>query len=136
MSSKNSQSMIIAIIAGILLLIAGISGVATWEIIKNFVTTKIIPDNSIVQIVFAFLIFIASLGGIAVIIGGLLIGKNKIVVGKFLIALGAGIGLIGLIFSIIVAYSQGNLTVSSFFSVGVVGLILSIFARMRAQKQK
>ena len=96
MSSKNTQAMIIAIVAGILLLIAGISGLATWGTIKDFVTTHVI-DNNVVQIVFAILIFIASLGGIAVIIGGLLIGKKKVGTGKFIIALGAGMGIIGLI---------------------------------------
>ena len=47
MTSKNRQAMSIAFVAGILLLIAGISGLATWETIKDFVTTYIV-DNSIV----------------------------------------------------------------------------------------
>ena len=129
MKSQNSKAMGIAIVAGILLLIAGVSGVATWETIKSFVTTHIM-DNSIIQIVFVVLIFIASLGGIAVIMGGVLIGKDKIGTGKFLISLGTGFGLIGLIFSIVVAYMEDNLTISSFLTIGAIGLILSIFARL------
>ena len=134
MASRNTQAMGIALVAGILLIIGGISGLATWETIKDFVTTQI-ADNSIIQIVFAILIFIASLGGISVIAGGLLIGKNKIGLGKFIIALGAGLGLIGLIFSLIVTYMEGNFTIGSFFSIGVIGLILSIVARMLAKKE-
>jgi len=134
MQSKNKQSMIIAIIAGILLLIAGVSGLATWETIKYFVIKNLNIDNEIIQVVFAVLIFIASLGGISVIAGGLLIGKNRVRTGKFLITLGAGLGLIGLIFSIIIGYYEGNLTIGSFFSIGTIGLILSIVARMRAKK--
>ena len=134
MPSRNKQAMIIAIIAGIFLLVAGVSGLATWEAIKDFVINTLNIDNEIVQIVFAVLIFIASLGGISVITGGLLIGKNSVGIGKFLITLGAGLGLIGLIFSIIVAYMQGDLTIGSFFSIGAIGLILSIVARMRAKK--
>ena len=134
MTSKNSKSMDIAIVAGILLLIAGVSGVATWETIKDFVTNHVMY-NDIVQIIFVILIFIASLGGIAVIAGGLLIGKDKIRTGKFLIALGAGFGLIGLIFSIAVAYMEKNLTISSFLSIGAIGLILSIVARIIAKKE-
>ena len=134
MASKNCQAMVIAIIAGILLLIAGASGFAAWEAIKDFVTTNVI-DNSVVQIVFAILIFIASLGGIAVISGGLLLGKNKVGNGKFLITLGAGLGLIGLIFSIIVAYKEENLAIGSFFSLGTIGIILSIIARVIAKKE-
>lgn len=133
MPSRNTQAMGIAIIAGLLLIIAGISGLATWETIKDFVTTHII-DNSIIQIVFAILIFIASLGGIAVIIGGILIGKNSVGLGKFIIALGAGLGLIGLIFSFLITYIEGNLTIGSLFSLGAIGLILSIIARILAKK--
>ncbi|UCF11952.1 MAG: hypothetical protein JSW06_07895 [Thermoplasmatales archaeon] len=133
MPSKNRQAMSLAIVAGILLLIAGVSGLATWETIKDFVTTHVI-DNTIVQIVFAILIFIASLGGIAVIIGGLLIGKNKVRTGKFVIALGAGIGLIGLIVSLVIALVEGSFTLSSFLSIGAIGVILSIIARAVAVK--
>ncbi len=133
MRSENKLASKIAIVAGIFLLIAGVSGFATWETIKDFVTNNII-DNFIVQIVFAILIFIASLGGISVIAGGILIGKNNIVIGKFLIVLGAGLGLIGLLFSIIVAYAEGNFTIGSLFSIGAIGLILSIVARMIVKK--
>jgi len=133
MTSKNSKAVIVAVIAGILLLISGISGLATWETIKNFVTANII-DNYIVQIIFVVLLFIASLGGISVIIGGLLIGKDKIGTGKLFISLGAGLGLIGLLVSIIIAFMENNFTIGSFFSVGAIGLILSIVARLMVKK--
>jgi hypothetical protein len=125
--------MFIAIIAGFLLLISGISGIATWETIQNFVTTYIL-DNYFVEILFSILIFIASLGGISVMVGGLLIGKNKIGTGKFFIMLGAGLGLIGLLFSIIVTLFEGSLTLGGFFSIGGLGLILSIIARLMAKR--
>jgi hypothetical protein len=130
---KNSTAMKIAIFAGILLLISGINGIAAWETIKNFVISTI-ADHFIIQVIFAILLFIASLGGISVIAGGLLIGKGKVGTGKFLISLGAGLGLIGLIIAIYIGYTEGNLTIGSFFSIGVIGLILSIVARLLAKK--
>ena len=133
MASRNNKAMGIALAAGILLLISGISGLATWETIKTFVTENIV-DNHVIQIIFSMLIFIASLGGIAVIAGGILIGKGKVGTGKFAIALGAGLGLIGLIVSIIVAYTENSLTLSGFFSIGFIGLLLSIIARGTATK--
>jgi hypothetical protein len=133
MKSENKNAMVIAIIAGILLLLSGISGVSTWEAIRNFVITHII-DNYIVQIIFAILIFIASLGGISVIIGGYLIGKDSIRTGKLFIILGAGLGLIGLIFSIVIAIMENNFTIGSYFSVGFLGLFLSIVARILVKK--
>jgi hypothetical protein len=131
--AKNSTAMGVAIIAGLLLLISGVNGIAAWSEIKNFVIENI-ADNFVIQIVFVILIFIASLGGLSVIAGGLLIGKNKVGTGKFLIALGAGLGLIGLLISIYIGYTEGSLTIGSFFSVGVIGLILSIVARLIAKK--
>ena len=128
MSSKNKQAMILAIIAGILLLFSGINGFATWDTIKDFVTENIV-ENNVINIVFAVLIFIASLGGISVIIGGLLIGKENIRIGKFLILLGAGLGLIGLLVSIVIAVYQGSSVMSIFSSVGSIGIVLSIVAR-------
>ncbi len=132
MSARNRTAMIIAIVAGILLVVAGVSGVAAWEAIKTFVTTYVI-DNIAVQIVFVILIFIASLGGISVIIGGLLIGKNKVRTGKFTISLGAGMGLIGLIVSIVMAVVANSLIIGEFMTVGGIGLILSIVARVAAK---
>lgn len=133
MTSRIRKAMGLAFVSGFLLLISGISGLATWETIRDFVTKNII-DDYVIQIVFSMLIFIASLGGIAVIAGGILIGKDNIGSGKFAIALGAGLGLIGLIVSIIVAYTEHNLTISGFFSIGFIGLILSIIARVVATK--
>jgi hypothetical protein len=132
MTSKNKAAMGVAIVAGLLLLIEGISGFATWTTIKEFVSDNV-TDNEIVMYIFVILIFIASLGGISVIIGGLLIGKNKVRTGKFIIALGAGLGLIGLIVSIIVGLTEGNLTLNTLISLGAIGLILSIVARMMAK---
>ena len=132
MSKRNRTAMIIAIVAGILLFVAGVSGAAAWEAIKTFVTTYII-DNIAVLIVFAILIFIASLGGISVVIGGLLIGKNKVRTGKFTISLGVGMGLIGLMVSIVVAVMENSLIIGEFVSVGGIGLILLIVARIVAK---
>ena len=133
MASKYRTAMYVAIVAGILLLISGISGLATWETVKEFVTDNL-TDNAVIQIVFAILIFIASLGGLAVIIGGILIGKENLSTGRFLIMLGAGMGIIGLIVSIYIAYVKGSLTIGSFFSIGFMGLLLSIIARSMAKK--
>jgi len=132
MPERNKIAMAIAIVAGMLMLVAGTSGAPTWEMIKRFVTTYVI-DHYIVQIIFAALIGIASLGGISVIAGGLLIGKNRVLTGKFLIFLGAGMGLIGLIVSIVVAVTENPLGISRFTSTGGIGLILSIVARSIAK---
>jgi len=120
-----------AIVGGVLLLIAGITGLAAMETIKNFVENTLHIQSSTVNLIFMVLVFIAALGGIAVIIGGFLIGGSLVRTGKFLIALGAGIGLIGLIIGIAIAYYQGG-TLQIGSGVGFFGVILSIVARILA----
>ena len=127
--------MIIAIIAGILLFASGMSGVAAWEEIKDFVSENI-ADNIEVQIAFSILILIASLGGIGVIIGGVFIGKNKVRTGRLIIGIGVGTGLIGLIFSLVVAIKEESLNIGAFIGLGAVGIVLSIAARVVAKKEK
>jgi hypothetical protein len=135
MSARNKTAMMVAIVGGILLLISGTSGAAAWESVKNFVVDNV-TDNESVQIVFAILIMIASFGGIVVILGGILIGKDKVLAGKILIALGAGLGLIGLIIALIIATAEKDLTIGGLLSIGGVGVILSVIATVMAKRTK
>jgi hypothetical protein len=127
-ASANTKAMGIAVVAGILLLIAGLSGLAVWEDIRTFVIHNL-SDDATIQTLFLVLIIIAALGGVAVIIGGILIGTNREDPGKLLLTLGAGLGLIGFILSLIVAINTGSLTIGGFLSIGAIGLVLSIIAR-------
>jgi hypothetical protein len=128
MPHKQKNAMIFAYTSGILLLISGVSGAATWEFIKEVVTVYF-HQSLIVEIIFMILIFIASLGGIAVMFGGVLIHKNKLRTAKVVSILGSGMGLFGLLISILVALFQQSFTIASFFSVGTIGILLSILAR-------
>jgi len=133
MISRNKVAMVLAIFAGIMLMFSGANGIGLWETIKVFVITYII-DHLAVQIFFAALIFIASLGGLSVIAGGLLIGKSRLTTGKLLIALGTGMGIIGLAVSIVIDYESGDFSINRYYSIGSLGVILSIAARMIAVK--
>ena len=131
---ENKTAMGLAVTAGIILLIAGITGVALMGKIHDIVTGYGIT-NEIMELVFAVLILLASLGGILVLAGGGLLYKDKVGGGKILIAIGTGAGLIGLIFSVIVwikDMSAPTLTLS--FILGLVGVILSVAARLKAKK--
>lgn len=125
--------MYLAIVAGILLLGIGVTGAATWGTIRNFVVT-FLGDNWAIILLFQVLIIIASLGGVAVICGGILIGVGRTSVGKLLIGLGTGTGLIGLILAIVLpGLQQGGMKLALGTSSGIVGIILSILARMIAK---
>jgi len=131
-AKTNTKAMAIAIVAGILLLVAGLSSMAAWEEIKAFIIHNI-GDNPGIEIVFLILIIIASLGGIAVIIGGLLIFKGNVGTGKLLIVLGVGLGLIGFIITLVIGIMEGSLTIGGFLSISLIGIILSVVARVMAE---
>jgi hypothetical protein len=88
-----------------------------------------------VTLILNILIYIATLGGIAVVIGTLLIAISRIGLGKFVIGLGAGVGLIGLIIMLVETVMTGGvealLDVLTLIaqSIAWIGVILSILAR-------
>lgn len=130
---RNKLAMYLALVGGVLLLGVGLTGAATWETIQNFVGT-IIGDHWALSLLFQILIIIASLGGLAVIIGGVLIGRGRTLPGKILIKLGTGVGLIGLLLAIALpGLQQENLRLALGTSAGVFGIILSILATLIAK---
>jgi len=83
--------------------------------------------------------FIAGGGGLTVIIGALIAGFGPDRLGRFIIGLGIGIGLIGLII-LIITNLMGGFPLNNLFAIllstfngiyGFTGVILSILSRMR-----
>jgi len=131
---ENRTACYLAIVAGVLLLVTGITGVPLMEKIKELVTKNISSDPNL-GLVFVVLILIASLGGILVVAGGGLLYKDKVGPGKIVITIGAGAGLIGLIFTIVVwTYEMTAPTLTIPFILGLVGVVLSVAARLKAKK--
>lgn len=132
--TNNEKAGVIAIVGGILMLIAGVTGAATWEKLGEL--AQDVTGNSDLNIVFQVLALLGSLGGLIVIVGGLLFRKkDKVKVGKLLITIGAGFGLIGLIIFLVLAFMGDEMvaTVLGALSLGFVGLVLSIAARMKVR---
>ena len=119
-----------AIIGGILLIIAGVNGVIVWETLQDFVM-GLIGENSFVETIFFVLMIFAWLGGVSVILGGYLLGRERILLGKVLIFLGAGLislGAILVIISVIMGSSDGSEGITALMPFGAAGLFLSFIA--------
>jgi hypothetical protein len=119
-----------AIVGGILLIIAGVNGIIVWETLRELIS-ELVGSNSFVETVFFALIILASLGGISVIIGGFLLGKERILLGKVLIFLGAGLISLGAILTLIpliMGSSESSEGLAGFLPLGAVGLLLAFLA--------
>lgn len=133
---RNGLSIALAFLGGVLLFQVGwVGSIGFISDIAAYATLYFPSAAEAVTLLLTVLLYIASLGGIAVIIGGILIALSRIRTAKFVISLGAGIGLIGLIVMLVEAYLAGGvdaltdaLTLIS-QSIAWIGMIMSILAR-------
>jgi len=132
----------LGIAGGILMIIAGVTGAATWNNIGE-IAIQITGLDGLAP-VFQVLVLLGSLGGLIVILGALFIGwkivkwpkKRRLQIGNIMITIGAGFGLIGLMILLAIIL-LGDDPFGNFLGaigIGFIGLILSIKARAMISK--
>ncbi len=137
---------LLCIIGGILLIISStVRSFTFFERLFGLIAADVGPVvATIVSIVIQILGYISMVGGIVVIIGALIVAMNHYILGKIIIALGAGMGLIGLIIFFITSIIEGSIyadivgliTEIGHGSYGFIGIILTIIARLKLKKPK
>ena len=135
---RNKIAVVLCIVGGSLLVVAGTIGMKPLleEILKYIQPTA--DASPILATIFRVLIFIAALGGISVIIGGLLTFHVPRI-GKLLVMLGAGLGLFGFMIPMSLAWYRGipiNELFEGYFSSTwgyVLGIMLTIIGRLIAK---
>ncbi|MGA3405627.1 MAG: hypothetical protein ABSD49_07850 [Candidatus Bathyarchaeia archaeon] len=138
MTPRNKTAGTMCIVGGALLVVAGTTGMKPLleEILKYSQPT--VDAFPILATIFRVLIFIAALGGISVIIGGLLTFYVPRI-GKLLVMLGAGLGLFGFMIPMSLAWYQGipmNELFKGYVSSTwgyVLGIMLTIIGRLIAK---
>lgn len=129
---RNTQAAIIAAIAGILLLVVGLNGVAGVDRLFSLLQSWF-GANEALRILAYVLGAIAALGGIAVLAGAYCVATEHVRLGKLLITLGSGAGVLTLLL-----FLAKNLAAEEFsylFAVlpAILGVVLAIVARFRAK---
>jgi hypothetical protein len=139
---KNQTPFALCIIGGLFLIAAGYNhGIGTIFLIYAFVhaIVALAPYYFIIDAVLTILGLIAWSGGFAVILGGYLLTTSQVRLGKFIIAIAAGFGLISFILTIVWFILFGGFVGLLFLiwlvmnSVWAIGLILTIIARSTAK---
>jgi hypothetical protein len=138
---RNRTAFLLALIGGILLLVAGVSGgVGIYAFAFAEISAHFPQLASVLGVLLAALTVIASLGGVAVIVGGIMVLGDRVTSGKLFIGLGAGVGILGIILGLATGLAQGWGLVASALAVfatgqtiGWIGIFLSIFARFAAK---
>ena len=132
---------LLAYAGGTLLLIAGATGSTgiIGTVIEYLIENLGGATANLLSLILQALNFIADLGGISVIIGGSFIINQRFRIGKFIIRIGAGMGLIGFLIILASAFLHGWINAINFIttisqSIGWIGIILSITATLVAHK--
>jgi len=141
---ENKKWILLCIIGGILMIISSVVGsIAFFETLFDLIEADVGEDVAkIVSLVIQILGYVAMGGGISVIIGALIVAMDHYRLGKFLISLGAGMGLISLLIFFISGIFEGSIVeevegiVSGIVhgSYGFLGILLTIFARIKLKK--
>jgi len=141
---KNFGWILLCIIGGILMIISSVIGsVAFFETLFSYIEADVGEDVAkIVSLVIQILAYIALGGGISVIIGSIIVAMDHYRLGKFIIGIGAGMGLISLLIFLITGIVEGSIleeldqivleTIHG--SYGFLGVILTIIGRIKLKK--
>jgi hypothetical protein len=138
---KNRTPLILCIIGGILLILSNFTGGTNTILFLGMFLNSIpalAPYLVIINFILIVLFAIAWSGGYAVILGGALLSRDHVRLGKFIIAIAAGFGLISLLLIIIwVVWTSGWFALLAFGWLIVntptaLGLVLTIIARSTA----
>lgn len=122
----------LALVSGALLLAGHFSGAAQWEALLALLD-RFVDLTPPVRLLFLAVLAVASLGGVAVLAGGVLILEERLLLGRLLILLGTGVGLLSFLLFLGPALLEGSLLALGSSGVVAVGIGLSIAARWRAR---
>lgn len=141
--------LLLSLFGGILMIISTTAGNLVFYILfYDFISEYILDEfiNTTLLITLVVVQVIAESGGIAVIIGTMLISVDHYKYGKFLSSLGTGIGVIGFIFLFLITLYLGLFLVEGAFSItilicgyeliGFIGFILAVISRRKITRLK
>lgn len=141
-SLKNQTPFALCIIGGALLILANYTqGIGTIFLVYAFIHSiaALAPLYPLIDLLLLILWVIAYSGGFAVILGGLLLTTSHVRIGKFIISVSAGFGLISLILTIAWVFLLSGwvgLLILAWLVMNIpwaLGLILTIIARSIAK---
>jgi hypothetical protein len=132
--TNNIIAFFLALISSFFLLISGTTGVSSWIEIEDLILKY--ANFFLINEIFIIIFIIASFGGLAVLLGGFLILRNKNVFGNLFITLGTGAGIITFSFSLFLSIISNDFSLFSYFSLSSLGIIFALSAQFFSNKEK
>ncbi len=138
---RNKLPFFVGIIAGLLMILSGMTGGAgLWGWLLGWALTIVTVSPEILLVITVFLTvlnFIGAFGGFVVILGSILLLTDRAKIGKFIISVGAGLGILGLFFhyyGIFTSYIWVTAILMLILPApGILGCFFALFAQFKAK---
>lgn len=129
---RNDLAALLAAISGILLILGGYTGARPVNRFFALLEELLGPRPALLALAYIF-VGIASLGGVTVWMGGYLIWKDRVRLGRLLILIGSGAGLFTLILFLLVNLRREEFSLLASVVPAALGVAFGILARFRAK---
>ncbi|MCF2138126.1 MAG: hypothetical protein K9W43_12920 [Candidatus Thorarchaeota archaeon] len=140
-SIHNRTSLVLSLLGGLLLIASGVSGAIgiVGDILDN-IDFIFGPDAAVTfEIIVGILAALTIMCGVGIIIGGIVMTTTRVELGRNIVLVAVGTGVLGLFLSLVQAVLVGQLymswSVQVAQSVGWVGAILAVEARIIAEQR-
>jgi hypothetical protein len=132
--TRNKFAGLLAFFSGIIFLYTGRTSYENWKFVEEIILST--ANVSFVKLVFSIILFMASLGGLLIIISSWFLYNQNIRLGKILLIIGVGSGALSLCIHIYLSLSSTTIDFSWLFSIGWIAVLLSIVAQFLAKRKR
>ncbi len=123
-----------AILGGLLLEFGHFSAVGFWQSILTLLASLLPAAAVLISSLGLFILLVASLGGLAAILAGILFLRDHTRTGRTLIGFAVGFSLLSVLIYLVTSILGRNATLSGNTIVVLIGLFLAIYARGLAKE--
>jgi hypothetical protein len=131
---KNLAALWLCVFSAVFLFLSGRTGANELISLERIVASFV--HSPYLDLFFFLLLVFASLGGLTVLIGGILILNNRLFWGNVMVSLGSGAGIISFLFNLFISFIVLNEPIYSLLSYSSLGVIFAIAAQMVSEKKK
>ena len=131
----NSNALLLCLVGGLLVMLAGVSG--TIQLMEEILLSNgdVMDPTALmtVEIVTGMLVLLTGLGGMGIVASGIILTTRRVQLGRILVALFTGMGVLGLAANLVQLVMVGTLAMDLMHQVGQslgwIGAMFAIIAR-------
>jgi len=131
----NSNALLLCLVGGLLVMLAGVSG--TIQLMEEILLSNgdVMDPTALmtVEIVTGMLVLLTGLGGMGIVSSGIILTTRRVQLGRILVALFTGMGVLGLAANLVQLVMVGTLAMDLMHQVGQslgwIGAMFAIIAR-------